>query len=118
MHKTIGIVGTRSRDDKESYHACLNIFTQVYEPEDRIVSGGCPKGGDRFAEIIAKKYGLTIIIHYPNWNKFGHAAGFERNTKIAKHADVLIAVVSKDRTGGTEDTIKKAKDLNKQIILC
>jgi len=40
-----------------------------------------------------------------------------RNTLIAKDCTVLIACVAEDRTGGTEDTIKKADDLGKGVIL-
>lgn len=107
MPKTIGIIGSRRRSSQESYLRLREIFDKVYEPGDRIVSGGCPEGGDRFAEEIAKKLGLTITIHYPAWHKYGKAAGLKRNTKVAADADVLIALVAPDRTGGTEDTIKK-----------
>ena len=114
--KTIGIVGTRRRDsglDKKKAH---DAFMEIYEKGDRIVSGGCAKGGDRFADQFARSLGLTIITHYPNWSK-GKAAGFMRNTDIARDCDVLIAVVSPDRSGGTEDTIKKTKKLGKKVIL-
>lgn len=115
--KTIGIVGSRRRDSKEDYELCLEALDKIYEEGDRLVSGGCSKGGDRFAEVIAKSMGLTITIHYAAWNKHGKAAGFVRNTYIAQDADVIIALVSKDRTGGTEDTIKKALKLGKEVIL-
>jgi len=115
--KTIGIIGSRKRDAEDDLKACAKVFEDIYEEGDRLVSGGCPRGGDRFAEVIARQMGLTIVIHYPNWNKFGKRAGFKRNTKIAEDADVLIAVVAADRKGGTEDTIKKAKKLNKEIII-
>jgi hypothetical protein len=82
-------------------------FFEFYEDGDWIVSGGCPKGGDRFAESIAKKYGIAILIFYPNWGKYKKGAGFVRNVDIANNSDVLIACVAKDRTGGTEHTIKK-----------
>ena len=72
-----------------------------------IVSGGCPKGGDRFAQILAKKYGIPILIVYPDWDKYGKGAAFKRNTPVADMSDILIACVAKDRKGGTEDTIKK-----------
>jgi len=49
------------------------------------------------------------------WNKYGRGAGIARNTLIANNCDILIACVSPDRTGGTEDTIKKTK--NKKIFL-
>ena len=63
-------------------------------------------GRDHFAERIAKERGLTITIHYPDWNGKGKGAGFARNTTIAEDADILIACVAGDRKGGTEDTIK------------
>jgi hypothetical protein len=47
----------------------------------------------------------------------GPGAGFLRNTDIAKDADVLIAVVAADRTGGTEDTIRKVQKMGKRVIL-
>lgn len=117
--RTIGIVGTRRRDSngEEDFLACCEVFHSIYYPGDRIVSGGCPKGGDRFAEMIAKANGLTITIHYPDWDKHRKAAGFVRNTLIAEDCDVLIAVVSEDRTGGTEDTIRKVQKMGKPIYL-
>jgi len=120
--KTIGIVGSRSRDGDEDLELCKDVFVRIYKEGDKIVSGGCPKGGDRFAEIIAKDFNLTkengkLIIYPAEWDKHGKSAGFKRNIYIAQDADVLIAVIAKDRKGGTEDTIRKAEKLKKQIIL-
>lgn len=50
---------------------------------------------------------IPITIHKAQWRKFGKGAGFMRNGLIAEDADLLIACVSEDRTGGTEDTIGK-----------
>jgi len=105
--KKIGIIGTRRRDTPKAYKAVEEEFFKHYEEGDWIVSGGCPKGGDRFAEVIAKKYGIPILIFYPNWKNYGRAGGIIRNENIAIESDILIACVAKDRTGGTEDTIKK-----------
>lgn len=115
--KVIGIVGSRRRDTDEDFRLCLAAFKKVYKPGDRLVSGGCEKGGDRFAEIIAKAFGLTITIHYPDWRGLGKFAGFQRNTDIANDADVLIAVVAADRRGGTEDTVKKFEKRGLEPIL-
>jgi len=115
--QVIGVVGSRRRDSPDDLVDCRLAFMGVYRAGDSIVSGGCPKGGDRFAEIIAKEMGLTITIHYPDWNgPAGRAAGFVRNTKIAQDCTVLIAIVAEDRTGGTEDTVKKALKLGKRVI--
>jgi hypothetical protein len=115
--KTIGIIGSRSRDSEDDLKQCEKAFLDIYEEGDEIVSGGCPKGGDRFAEVLAKKHQIPIKIYYAQWKKFGKKAGFIRNTDIAKDADVIIAVVRKDRQGGTEDTIFKASSMGKDIIL-
>ena len=104
--KKIGIIGTRRRNNNEAYKKVENDFFEIYENGDWIVSGGCPKGGDRFAEVIAKKHGIPILIFYPNWERFKRGAGIVRNGDIAFHSDVLIACVAKDRKGGTENTIK------------
>lgn len=129
----IGIVGSRRRNALADFEAVEAAFRHIYEPGDRIVSGGCPQGGDRFAELIAielarpghytrealfklsleerhhllKEYGAPFILHPARWNEFGKAAGHLRNGLIASDAEKLIACVAADRTGGTEDTIKK-----------
>jgi len=115
--KTIGIIGSRNRDSEEDFKQCENAFLNIYDDGDEIVSGGCPRGGDRFAEIIAKKHQVPIKIYYAKWNKLGKKAGFARNTDIARDANILIAVVRKDRMGGTEDTIFKAASMCKETIL-
>jgi len=105
----IGIVGSRRRDteqDKQIVEQKLLEFMDKY-PDITICSGHCPKGADRFAEELAVKYGLKTIIYPADWNRYGNIAGFKRNTDIAKTSDKLIACVAHDRTGGTEDTVKK-----------
>jgi len=118
--KTIGIIGSRSRNTHEDQMAIWVEFKKFYDIGDRICSGGCPKGGDRFAELIAARIGLTeenggFIIHrakpVPRRSpKYEYTkALYERNTLVARDSNILIACVSLDRTGGTEDTIKKWK---------
>ena len=121
----IGIVGSRRRDSHEDYSAVVNVFADLVEelgiPFEEagkyiiIVSGGCPKGGDRFAEIIADTIGAKKEIYYPdksqlpaNPQRWDFARiNYARNTLVANGCDILIACVSEDRKGGTEDTIKK-----------
>ncbi len=116
MKKIIAIVGSRRRTSVEDRALLVAKFAEIYNEGDWIVSGGCPTGADAYAEAIAKTMGITIIIHYPDWNK-GKWAGLARNTDIAKTCDIVLAMPAYDRTGGTEDTIKKAEKLGKEIIL-
>ena len=119
--KKIGIVGSRRRDTKEDFLAVKKAFFKIYKEGDWIVSGGCPKGGDKFAYILHKKYYIPYLEFPANWPKHGKKAGFIRNTPVAKYSDTLIACVSLDRTGGTEDTIDKwlyyHKDVENLIIV-
>jgi len=112
-YTVVGIIGSRRRNTKEDEAAVRKMFESVAADFDllsvptAICSGGCPQGGDRFAQLIAQDYGLPMLIHYPNWKKYGKSAGFVRNNDIAHDSDILIACVAPDRKGGTEDTISK-----------
>ena len=130
--KKIGIIGSRRRDSTADLEVCRKVFLSVYEEGDIIVSGGCKKGGDRFAEIFIKEYNIPddkVIIHYPDKTKldpekmkrnprWAYAEiNYARNTLIARDSDILIAVVAEDRKGGTEDTLNKAEKMGKSIVL-
>src|SRR3990167_10705948 len=92
----IGIVGSRRRNSQADFLLTEKTFLSIYREGDEIVSGGCPQGGDRFAEALAKKYQLPIKIYYAKWNYLGKAAGFQRNGNIARDADLLIAIVAEE----------------------
>lgn len=117
MGKVIGIVGSRRRDTSDDAFLLITEFSRIYNPGDTIVSGGCDRGADAFAESIAKDRGLTITIHYPDWRGQGKAAGPMRNAKIAADCTVLLALPAPDRIGGTESTIRHAERLGKKVIL-
>ena len=108
--KTIGIVGSRRRNSKDDFNLVERKFLDLYEDGDEIVSGGCAKGADAMAEHLAKKHQVPMKIYYAQWDRLGKRAGFARNTNIAEDADHLIACVAGDRTGGTEDTVRKFRN--------
>ena len=115
--KKIGVVGTRRRDTPSAYKAVFDKFFEIYEDGDWIVSGGCKKGGDRFADLISEKYGIPILRIPPNYGRYKQAAPLVRNGPVAENCDVVIACVMHpedgiikvlQRTkGGTEDMLKK-----------
>jgi len=121
----VGIVGSRRRDTPEDLKIVRNALLLILsETEEKVilVSGACPKGADRFAEILARELGLPIILHKPKFNEMKSNTTWEyarvcydRNTLIAKDSDILIACVAADRKGGTEDTIKKFKNFKKHF---
>ena len=115
--KKIGVVGSRRRDLASDMFLVEEVVKDFYEEGDVIVSGGCQRGADHFAELVARDLGCTIIIHHANWKDYGKSAGHIRNQKIAEDSDILIAMVSPDRTGGTESTIKKYLALGKTELV-
>lgn len=121
--KRIIIIGTRRRDALKDFKIVEKKFLEIYKKGDMIVSGGCKKGGDRFAEKLVRKYNIPkskIKIFYPDYKTYGRPATFIRNTEVAKFGNEIIACVSSDRTGGTEDTIRKFKKFhpNEPIHIC
>lgn len=106
--KVIGIVGTRRKNSHQTHLPLVEkAFLELYQKGDKICSGLCPRGADQFAVILAARYKVKGIWFPAKWKEFGKEAGFLRNGDIARESDHLIALVSDDRTGGVEDTIRK-----------
>ena len=118
--KRIIIIGSRRRNTPDDFTNVAETFLNIYEPGDLIVSGGCPEGGDRFAEDISAMGDIWMVVWEAEWNKYGKPAGFIRNTIIAQNGDIVIASVASNRKGGTEDTIKKFREFypEGEVILC
>ncbi len=73
---------------------------------------------------IADDFKIKTIIHYPDKSKLEVKTNwayskicYERNTLIAQDSDILIACVSPDRKGGTEDTINKYLKMGKDKLV-
>ncbi len=118
----IGVVGSRTRDYFWDFYRVARRFIWWKRWAEKrgykviVVSGPTtkddgktwisPKGGDRFAVILANHFNLERRWFAAEWFR-GRHAGFLRNTDVAKLCDVLIPCVAYNRKGGTEDTIKK-----------
>lgn len=113
----VGIIGARSRNDDcdkaKIRTTLLNILQQ--NVIETIISGGAKRGGDRFAEELAKEFGLLTQIFYPK--TYTTSGYLTRNVLIAKHSNILIACtdhnydlldkIMKSKTGGTNFTVKE-----------
>lgn len=86
-----------------------------------VVSGGC-RGVDSWAADAARRRGLQVVEHLPDLDGVrnrGEAAGryYARNQQIVDDCDRVIAFPSADRSGGTEDAIRRAEKAGKPIDL-
>ncbi len=106
VRRFVAVVGSRRRDSPADQAAVFTALDRFVTDSDCIVSGGCPRGADRFAELYARAHGLPIIIFHADWSRHGRTAGFVRNKYIADSSDLLVACVAPNRRGGTEDTIR------------
>lgn len=111
----VGIVGSRRLKNKQRVIQLVNSLSL----SDIVVSGGCV-GTDQWAVEVAKARGMRTEVFLPDllgikseWD--GVKRYYERNKRIAEACDVLYAFVSKDRTGGTENTIGYVKDMGKTV---
>lgn len=110
----IAIVGSRNFPQ-------LNLVEQFIHDlpiNSTIISGGA-KGVDAMAREMAIKYGLAYIEFLPDTTgcqqRFDYTkAYYDRNQKIVDHADLIVAFTEKE-TGGTWDTIKRARKMQKPV---
>ncbi len=104
----IAIVGSRARSDRET----VDLFVARLPTHCVVVSGGAP-GPDTWAEQAAGKHGLAVKVFRPDLEGARSQGQLtrryhRRNQLIVDAADEVVALVSPNRTGGTEDTIKRA----------
>ena len=78
------------------------------------IISGTARGADRLGERYAKEFGIELSKKPADWDKYSKAAGYIRNTEMAKEADALIAFWD-GNSRGTMRMIKIAKGKNLKI---
>ena len=106
----LAIVGGRDFNDKELFNKTMIEFIDKVS----VVISGAAKGADTFGENWAKENKIDTIIHLPNWEKHGKAAGYVRNKLIIEDCDMCIAFWD-GKSKGTESSINLCKQSNKPI---
>jgi len=123
----LAVGGSRRRDTAaDRDQVLLAVVDRVERARDRpvvLVSGGCAQGADRSAELVAAAMGLTMIRFLPEPAPKGSARWVHtallhaRNSRVVGLGHDLLAQVAADRTGGTEDAVRKAHALGKTVTL-
>ena len=114
MYKySLGIVGTRTFTNFRVFQSVLWRFRLLDNQFYRIVSGGA-KGTDTLARRYANIYNYPIRVYYPDWDKYGKAAGPIRNRYIVNDSDVILAFWDY-QSPGTKSSINFAKSVGKKV---
>jgi len=107
----LAVVGSKSFKDYEKLKEVLD----EYEDVEEIVSGGAV-GADSLAEQYAIEHHIPIKIFYPNWSKYGKAAGPIRNKLIIQRADKVVAFWKTGQENrGTASSMRYANSMNKDL---
>jgi len=107
----LGVVGSRNFSDYPLMKKYLDKIHSI-EPITAIVSGGAA-GADRLSEDWAGINNISKLVFYPDWKKFGKAAGYIRNQDIVKKSDKVIAFWD-GSSKGTQHTINICKKEGKK----
>lgn len=113
----IAIVGSRTFNDYSVLSGFIrNKCNEHHLTPTAVVSGGA-RGADTLGARYANDYQLPLILHKPDWNRYGKAAGFLRNKDIIKDCDVCFAFWD-GKSRGTEDDINICKQMGKPCYIC
>jgi uncharacterized phage-like protein YoqJ len=108
----LGVVGSRDFPNRFLVEETVRRIAQRF-PKAVLVSGGA-RGVDTWAAEAGRACGLQVIEHSPDYDTHGKGAPLERNTTIVEDSDALLAFWDQ-RSRGTLDTLRKAKERGKNI---
>ena len=114
MKKKVVIGGCRDYTDYVFFKSCVD---EILKDEKKIIiiSGHC-SGVDLMGERYAEENGFPVELFFPEWKKYGRAAGPIRNKKMVACADLVIAFWD-GKSKGTKSLIEYAQNDKKEIII-
>jgi hypothetical protein len=111
----IAIIGSRTFSDYELLSTTIKNYLSEHQLNVQSVISGGATGADSLAEKFALENNLKMIVHKPDWKRFGKKAGLVRNTIIIENSDLVFAFWD-GKSSGTKDAITKAKKTGKNVI--
>lgn len=116
MYKNIIVAGGRYFNDYSMLEKQLDVLFQNLNKADLTIISGAAKGADSLAIRYADERGIKVIKMPANWELYKKAAGYKRNTEMAKIADGLVAFWDGE-SRGTAHMIKIMRDMDKKVVV-
>lgn len=109
------IAGTREfRDYGTLRDTCNRLLAEKQRTHDIVVVSGTARGADSLGERYARERGYQLRRFPADWERYGKAAGYRRNSQMADNADALIAFWD-GQSRGTKNMIEMAKKKKLEI---
>ena len=89
MFKLI-VAGSRSFNDYNLLKDKLDRLLSNKDLSTVHIISGTARGADQLGERYAKERGCQLERFPANWSRYGKSAGYERNTRMARHADAAV----------------------------
>lgn len=108
------VTGSRTWDDIRTIRWTLTWIDTHNPGPHTLVSGACPNGADRLAEVIAGQLGWTVELHPAQWKRpdgsVNKGAGFARNREMALLGGDVCVAFHRDGSRGTAHMINRCVD--------
>lgn len=103
MSLRILVTGSRSWTDKVAIaDAIRQAWIDAGKPYRVTVVHGGARGADYIADVFAKRMHFDTEPHIAEWERFGKAAGFVRNSEMVQAgADICLAFIRNESKGAT-----------------
>ena len=101
------ICGDRDWTDKESIRSNLSSLQDV-----EVVIEGEARGADSLGREVAEELDIPVIKFPAQWDRFGKAAGYLRNTHMLRYGqpDIVLAFHDNlEESKGTKDMVLQAQ---------
>jgi predicted Rossmann fold nucleotide-binding protein DprA/Smf involved in DNA uptake len=106
----LAIIGSRTFTN---YEQLKDVLAQVKTPITLIISGGA-EGADALAMRYAREFGYSLLVHYPNRERYGNRCYAVRNQLIVDSADTMLAFHD-GNSPGTKMGIGFMKEADKPV---
>ena len=105
--------GSRQFDDDQAVIRILEkLISRVDSTSQITIVHGGAAGLDSMVGVLAHHAGMTVEVHYANWQKHGNAAGVIRNQEMVDLGANMLVAYPLPGGRGTQDCIKRARKAN------